>query len=366
MRLKILTSTLAILTVIFMFGCQDEQDSMSKEIPEYDGSLYQLEYGSFPSPKIAKDNPLTVQGVKLGRMLFYEKALSADGSQACASCHFQEFAFTDSARFSIGVRGKKGGRHAMNVFNMAWNENQFFWDGRAELLRHQSLLPIQDELEMDETLENVVAKLSIDQRYLDQFTRAFGEDKITSERISLALEQFMNSITSTNSKYDEFLLDTNVFDESEKRGLELFMTEYNPFFPEQSGADCQHCHSGFNFENDKYMNNGLDSDSEMSDLGREKATGNPSDKGKFKVTSLRNIAITAPYMHDGRFATLEEVVEHYNSKIKPSTTLDPALEQTREKGLFLTDRDKKDLVAFLKTLTDKELMTNPAYSNPFK
>ena len=346
---------------ILVVSCKDD-DNEPQGIVQ-DTTPYEMSIGGFPIPNIASDNELTVQGVKLGRMLFYEKMLSADGTQACASCHLQEFAFTDSAQFSIGVRGEKGGRHAMSVFNMAWNDNEFFWDGRAHLLRDQALLPIQDELEMDETLENVVAKLSASQMYKDQFIRVFGTDEVTSEKVSLALEQFMNSIISTNSKYDDFLSDSTVFSESEKRGFKLFNTEYNQFFPEQSGADCQHCHSGLNFENDQYMNNGLDAT--FADDGRGKATEDPADNGKFKVTSLRNIALTAPYMHDGRFNTLEEVVEHYNSQLQASSTLDPALEQTRETGLFLTEQDKKDLVAFLKTLTDKDLTTNSEYSTPF-
>jgi cytochrome c peroxidase len=353
---------IVISAFIFVVSCKDDEDNEPQGIV-LDSTPYTLSYGNFPPPNIASDNQLTVQGVQLGRMLFYEKMLSGDGKMACASCHIQEFAFTDTARFSTGIQGKKGGRQAMTVFNMAWHENEFFWDGRAHLLRDQSLLPIQDELEMDETLENVVAKLSESQTYKNQFIRVFGTDEITSVKISLALEQFMNSITSTNSKYDDFLTDSTVFTDSEKRGFKLFTTEYNPFFPEQSGADCQHCHSGLNFENDKYMNNGLDAT--FTDNGRGKATKDPADNGKFKVTSLRNIAVTAPYMHDGRFNTLEEVVNHYNSGIAASATLDPAIEQTREKGLFLTEQDKQDLVAFLKTLTDKDLSTNSNYSNPF-
>lgn len=364
MKLKILIFSILFTSIGVMVGCKDE-DAIELDTANHDTTPYQLMYGSFPTPTIAADNQLTLQGVKLGRMLFYEKMLSGDGTQACASCHLQEFAFTDTAKFSTGIRGHKGGRQAMTVFNMAWHGNGFFWDGRAHLLRHQALMPIQDELEMDETLENVVAKLSESQTYKDQFTRAFGSDEVTNKKISLALEQFMNSITSTNSRYDDFLSDTTVFNASEKRGFGLFTTEYNPFFPEKSGADCQHCHSGFNFENDKYMNNGLDSDGQFADDGREKATADARDKAKFKVTSLRNIALTSPYMHDGRFQSLEEVVEHYNSEIKASATLDRALEQTREKGLSLTEQDKTDLVAFLKTLTDKDLTTNPEYSSPF-
>lgn len=366
MKIKLITIELLFVSIlgIVIVGCKDNVTVEPNSV-NYDSTPYQLMYGNFPTPIIASDNLLTKQGVKLGRMLFYEKLLSGDNSQACASCHLQENAFTDTAQFSLGIRGKKGKRNAMSVFNMAWNDNKFFWDGRAHLLRHQSIMPIQDEFEMDETLENVIDKLSAIQMYKDQFVRAFGSNEINSEKISLALEQFMNSITSTNSKYDDFLNDSSKFNNSEKRGFKLFTTEYNPFFPEQSGADCQHCHSGYNFENDKYMNNGLDEDGQFSDQGRGEVTNQHTDVGKFKVTSLRNIAITAPYMHDGRFKTLEEVIDHYNSGIKASSTLDPALEQTRATGLFLDEQDKKDLVAFLKTLTDKELTTNPDYSSPF-
>lgn len=359
MKYKYLIISILITSTI---SCMDN-DHMDDV--KFDSTPYVIQTGSFPLPPIANDNKLTVQIVKLGRMLFYEKMLSGNGTQACASCHIQKFAFSDTSRFSIGIKGLPGKRQAMGVFNMAWHTNEFFWDGRAHLLRDQSLKPIQDELEMDETLDNVIAKLKGHKMYRNQFIRAFGTDEINSTRISLALEQFMNSIVSNNSKYDDYLKDSTVFNESEKRGLKLFITEYNPFFPDKSGADCQHCHGGFNFENNEYMNNGLDEESNLADFGREKVTGNPKDRGKFKVTSLRNVAITPPYMHDGRFKTLEEVIEHYNSGIKASATLDPALEQNRASGLQLTSQQKMDLIAFLKTLTDKSLQTNPEYMSPF-
>lgn len=350
-----------IISLMLMLSSCNGDDK--EPIVTQDETPYQLEYGNLPEPNLPEDNPLTVSGVALGRMLFYEKRMSKDGTQSCASCHMQAFAFTDTARFSTGVRGLKGGRQAMSVFNMAWHSNEFFWDGRAHLLRDQSLMPIQDELEMDETLDNVVLKLSLDQDYRDQFMRAFGSEEINAEKISLALEQFMNSIVSSNSKYDRYLNGEETLTESEERGRYLFFTEYSPFFPEKSGADCAHCHGGDNFENDSYMNNGLDSD--FDDLGREKVTANAENRGEFKVTSLRNIALTAPYMHDGRFSTLEEIVEHYNSGLKPSATLPAELERTREKGLQLSEEDKKALVAFLKTLTDDDLVSDSRYSDPF-
>ena len=252
----------------------------------------------------------------------------------------------------------------MSVFNMAWNDNGFFWDGRADLLRHQSLLPIQDDLEMDETLENVVNKLQTSGIYPKQFDRAFGTSQIDAILISKALEQFMNSIVSNNSKYDDYLAGKYNLTDQEERGRFLFFTEFNPGFPSESGADCQHCHGGANFENDNYMNNGLDDNSSITDIGRQDVTGLSKDKAAFKVTSLRNIELTAPYMHDGRFKTLEEVIDHYNL-VKTSNSLDPSFLQQLPNGLLLTSEDKQALVSFLKTLTDQTLISNPEYSNPF-
>jgi cytochrome c peroxidase len=356
-----------LLTVaVLIAACKKENNIDNTNTLVYDTTPYTLTYGIFAAPPIATDNKLTIQGVKLGRMLFYEKMLSSNNTQACASCHFQQFAFSDTARFSIGVKGLKGNRNAMSAVNMAWNTNGFFWDGRSELLRHQSLKPILDELEMNETLDNVIAKLNASESYKNQFFRAFGSNEITSNKISLALEQFMNSIVSSNSKYDKYVRKELSLDSSEERGRKLFFAEYNPNFPQISGADCAHCHAGDNFSNNKYMNNGLKTEAEMLDIGREKVTKMALDKGKFKVPTLRNIALTAPYMADGSLQTLEEVVEHYNSGIKASTTLDATLEYTRTGGgLKLTPQNKADLVAFLKTLTDTELIKDTRYGNPF-
>lgn len=335
------------------------------EPPVYDDTPYELVYGDLPNPRLPADNALTQQKVLLGRMLFHETMLSKDGSQACASCHLQADGFSDPLRFSLGVEGLPGKRQAMPVFNMAWHNNEFFWDGRAHLLRDQALLPIQDPLEMNETLDNVITKLSATKMYRDQFVRAFDSEAITADKVALALEQFMLSIVSYNSKYDRYLAGEEELTASEERGRILFELEYNPFFPESSGADCTHCHGGRNFENDQYMNNGLDSDADFTDIGREAVTQTPADRAKFKVPSLRNVAITAPYMHDGRFQTLEEVIDHYNEGIKYSSTVDPTVENTRESGLFLTEQDKTDLINFLHTLTDEVMMNEPAYQSPF-
>jgi len=351
-------------SLLFVLAC-NKDDEQPKEPVLHDETPFTLEYGALPAPDLPADNALTEQGVQLGRMLFYETMLSKDGTQSCASCHRQPDGFSDTLQFSVGVEMLEGKRQAMPVFNMAWHSNEFFWDGRAHLLRDQSLLPIQDPLEMNETLENVIAKLSDTEMYQDQFMRAFGSEEITSEKMSLAMEQFMLSIVSYDSKYDKYLAGDVQLTESEERGRILFETEYNPFFPDQSGADCAHCHGGANFENDQYMNNGLDSDANITDIGREEVTNDPNDKGKFKVPTLRNVALTAPYMHDGRFQTLEEVIDHYNEGIQESATTDITVLNTMDTGLFLDEQGKQDLINFLKTLTDDTFVNEPSYKTPF-
>lgn len=355
----------AVICTYAMIGCNQNTDEITEpyRIVTQDTTPYVIDPGSFPTPSFNGNTP-TIEGVRLGRMLFYEKALSKDNSISCGSCHLQEHAFTDPERFSEGVMGSRGMRQAMSVFNTAWHTNEFFWDGRAHLLRDQALKPIQDPLEMNETLPNVIEKLNADFKYPNQFIRAFGDALISEERIALALEQFMNSIVSNQSKYDQYLAGSAILSPSEERGRTLYFSEYNPSFPEQSGADCAHCHGGNNFDNNRYMNNGLDAEENQLDIGREEVTGLPEDRAKFKVPSLRNVALTAPYMHDGRFTTLLQVINHYDHGLKKSPTLDPALEYTTQTGLQLSEQDKQDLIAFLKTLTDSALITNEAYADP--
>lgn len=330
----------------------------------YDPTPYDLKIGNFPTPDLPADNPLTAAGVQLGRMLFYEKKLSKDGTQACAGCHQQKDAFSDIRQFSIGVEGLPGKRQAMAVMNLAWHQNGMFWDGRAPKARDQALKPIQDPLEMNETLDNVVAKLKADKQYTDQFIRAFGDAGITPERMGLAMEQFMLSIVSWNSKYDKFLRGEATLTDAELRGKELFFSEYNPATNEK-GGECFHCHAGHNFTNDKFMNNGLDAAPDVTDPGRQNVSGNAADRAKFKVPSLRNIEFTSPYMHDGRFATLEEVIDHYNTGVKQSPTVEFLLQYNMQPGgLQLSTQNKTDLIAFLKTLNDEDFRMNTAYKKP--
>jgi cytochrome c peroxidase len=307
----------------------------------------------FPQVTLPVDNPLTLQGVALGEKLFHDRRLSINSSQSCASCHSRGAAFSDPRQFSTGAEGQIGKRHAMPLFNLAW-EQSFFWDGRAKSLREQVLAPIQDPHEMNETLEHVVLKIA-DAK--EDFAAAFGSTEITPERIAKALEQYLLTLVSQESRFDRTVRKVAQMTEEEKRGLQLFVTEFDPARGLR-GADCFHCHGGTLFTDHQFKNNGLDL--VPADLGRMKVTGNPADRGKFKTPSLRNIAVTAPYMHDGRFATLEEVVEHYSSGVKRSETLDPNLAKHPDTGLQLTAEEKRALVAFLKTLTDEEFIAEPA------
>jgi cytochrome c peroxidase len=304
---------------------------------------------AFPVPELPADNPLIRERVALGRQLFHEVALSSDGTVSCASCHQTTAGFSDPRRFSQGVRGQAGARHAMPLLNLAW-KNSFFWDGRAPSLRAQSLMPIQDHNEMDETLTNVAAKLAATNNYPRRFEAAFGSPAITAEKIGLALEQFLLTLTSCDSKFDRASRGETTLAAEEQRGFELFMTEYDPR-TRQYGADCFHCHGGALFTDHQFHNNGLGVSD--GDPGRSKVTGRDADRGKFATPSLRNVALRAPYMHDGRFQSLEEVVDHYVAGVKRSPTLDPNLAKHPDGGMPLSPEDKQALVAFLKTLTDE-------------
>ncbi len=323
---------------------------------------------TFPIPDLPRDNPLTVERVTLGKTLFFDKQLSINNAQSCADCHAPEKAFSDGRRTARGAEGEFGPRNSMPLFNLAWKK-EFFWDGRASSLREQVLQPIQNPIEMHETLTNLVVKLRSSRReealtekseignrksemdYPALFTAAFGSPDITAEKISLALENYLLTLTSFNAKFDRVLRGEEKFTAEEQRGFELFSTEYDPRRG-QFGADCFHCHGGPLFQSQSFANNG--SDGAFKDIGREKVTGKASDRGKFAVPSLRNIALTAPYMHDGCFRTLEEVIEHYSTGVVRSATLDPNLAKHPDGGVPLTADDKRALVAFLKTLTDTQ------------
>jgi cytochrome c peroxidase len=311
---------------------------------------YPLSFSAFfPQPALPRDNPLTREGVRLGERLFHDRQLSVNDTQSCASCHREKTAFTDGRAVSLGAEGQLGTRNAMGLFNLAW-KSSYFWDGRAASLREQVLQPMQNPLEMHESLSNIVSKLTADADYPQLFADAFGTPEITADRIARTLEQFLLTQVSCDSKFDRVIAGEAKFTALEQRGFILFHTEYDPRRG-QFGADCFHCHGGPLFQSQSFANNGLDTN--FPDAGRFRVTGRAGDEGKFAVPSLRNVELTAPFMHDGRFKTLEEAVAHYCTGMKRSATLDPNLAKHPDGGVPLDEADQRALVAFLKTLTDE-------------
>jgi cytochrome c peroxidase len=313
------------------------------------------------------DNPITDGGATLGRALFYDKRLSANQTVSCSSCHQAEHGFSDPRRFSVGFDGRATGRNSMGLTNARYYLRQnFFWDERAATLEEQVLLPIQDQLEMGMTLDLLVTRLAAEPFYLELFTSAFGSPAVTSGRISRALAQFVRSIVSANSKYDQGVpVNFANFTQQERDGRAIF---------QGPAGGCATCHGSDNFvPGNTIFNNGLEYP--YLDKGLGGVTGLTADEGFFKVPSLRNIALTAPYMHDGRFATLEQVVEFYNSGVVNHPNLSPQLRQPPgppgsppppPRRLNLGAAQKAALVAFLKTLTDTGVTTDPKFADPFR
>ncbi|EAZ94735.1 cytochrome C peroxidase [Flavobacteria bacterium BAL38] len=293
-------------------------------------------------------NPLTEEGFQLGRNLFYDPILSRDNTISCASCHLQQTGFTHVDHdLSHGIDGKIGTRNSLTLQNLAWNKT-FMWDGGVNHLDVQYIHPITSEVEMDETMENVVKKLQEIPKYKELYKKAFGTDKVTGQLTLKALSQFVVMLTTSNSKYDKVVRKEEKFTEMEQKGYNIFK------------QNCASCHKEPLFTSDTFENNGLSVDPTLNDYGRMKITQIKSDSLKFKIPTLRNIEFTFPYMHDGRFKTLNEVIKHYNSGIKHSNTLSKQL----QKPMNLSDNERTELVAFLKTLSDKEFLYNPKYSYP--
>ena len=305
-------------------------------------------------------NPVTDPGATLGRVLFYDTRLSANNAISCGSCHVQKNAFVDPNRFSKGFEGKQTDRHAMSLVNLRYHvRGRFFWDERAGSLEEAVLVPMESKIEMGHDLTKLVEILAKDGKYPELFKKAFGDDKVTRERIGMALAQFLRAMVSYQSKYDEGLAqvtsgrdDFPNFTVQENRGKALFV------------RNCASCHlpgQDAHFGMITPSNNGLDQDHKTSDGGVGDVTLNPRQLGLFKSPSLRNVERTAPYMHDGRFSTLEQVIDHYSKEVKPHPNLDP-----RMRKLNFTDSEKAALVAFLKTLTDQKFLSDPKFSDPFR
>jgi cytochrome c peroxidase len=315
-------------------------------------------------------NPVTNDGATLGRVLFYDKKLSVNETVACASCHIQALGFTDDTAFSLGFEGGRTERHSMTLINARYYQRgRFFWDERATTLEEQVLIPFQDPVEMGMTLDQLLAAIDAQDYYLDLFNNAFGSPEVTSTKIAQALAQFVRSIVSYSSKYDEGRAIANLpgdnfvnFTAEENLGKNLFFRTIS-----NGGGACFGCHTteAFVSANRGPQNNGLDI--VTTDEGAGAVFNNPIFEGRFKTTSLRNIEWTSPYMHDGRFSTLEEVVEHYNSGIQAHPTLSPALTDANGDPVRLnfTDSEKAALVTFLRTLTDESIANEEKWSDPF-
>jgi cytochrome c peroxidase len=315
-------------------------------------------------------NPVTDWGATLGRVLFYDKIISINNSISCASCHKQNLAFSDDKVLSLGFAGGQTGRNSMSLINARYYpDGKFFWDERAATLEIQTLIPVQDHVEMGMNLDTLINRLKSKSHYPVLFQKAFGSELINNDRISRALSQFVRSIISYQSKFDQgraalnppadpILTPYSNFTAQENQGKQLF---FSPL------TNCGVCHGTETFTAPMPKNNGIENPSVDRGVG---AIVNLSlQDGNFKVSSLKNIELTAPYMHDGRFATLEQVIEHYNSGIQAHPNLAPQLRDPltgTPKRLNLTPAQKASLVSFLKTLTDNTITSDPKFNNPFR
>jgi len=340
--------------------------------PEPSGpSAYPLEIpGNWPKPNILPENPLTVEGVALGRKLFYDKMLSSNGTQACVDCHHQSNGFTDlGKKVSTGAFGDIGTKNSMPLHNLNWSSG-YFWNGRQPTLESLIQEPIEAHNEMHLKIDEAVIKVKADPNYPALFNAAFPNQGVSELTLRYAMAQFLRTIISANTAWDKIF--SQNFRNPEKLMNPAQARGYLAFIDENKG-DCFHCHSPIspflsNSNEREFANNGLDIN---PDTGYFKVTGNINDLGKFKTPSLRNLVFSAPYMHDGRFATLDEVLEHYNSGFKNSPNVDPVIltkhgdPNNNYKPIpRLTQQDKDDIIAFLMLITDSTLVTNPAFSKP--
>jgi len=336
----------------FLISCQKKEKDVEEKNPKL--TVVSLKYPNyFPDTKYnLKSYPLTKEGIELGKMLFYDPILSGDSTIACASCHLQKNAFSDSPkRFSNGVNGKQSQRNSFALFNLIFYP-YFFADGGVTHFDFIALAPMDNDREMNIELKEFIKKLNEHPIYSKKFQEVFQVEKITTKEFLYAINQFLSTLISANSDYDKYLQGAkNALSSDALEGLKIF---------EQK---CQSCHKAPLFTDFSFRNIGLDNLSK--DMGRMRITTKENDRGKFKVPSLRNLTLTAPYMQDGRFQTLEEVLNFYDTGVKNSPNLDPLLKQNKKLGIPLSPKEKEYLLAFLKGLEDKEFTNNPAFVNPF-
>ncbi|KGE85788.1 MAG: cytochrome-c peroxidase [Phaeodactylibacter xiamenensis] len=377
MKIPALPLFLALLTLTLFSACQEDNtgdptvcDNCPQEEPilaDYNPTDYSFDYlpDHFPNPILPPDNPMTEEGIALGRMLFYDPILSRDSTISCGSCHFQELSFTDGVAVSTGIDGQLGVRSSMPLVNLAFNPRGFFWDGRSATLEEQALVPIEDHREMDESWDVVEEKLRNHPDYPAKFREAFGIEYASEIDRNLAVKaiaQFERTMVSYQSRFDQVVWAQQGWPtEEEQMGRDLFFVEQA--LPTQEHPGCSHCHGSSLFTENNFFNNGISNVEDLEsfpDKGFGEVTGNIYDNGKFRAPTLRNIALTAPYMHDGRFATLEEVLDSYAAGGHGIANEDPNIQP-----FALSDEQKQAMIAFLNMLTDTSFVNNPAFSNPF-
>lgn len=343
-------------------GLTDRGQQSLTQLPYAPRAVEWVDPPGFSPMQIPVDNPLTEEGIALGRLLFYDPILSYDSTFSCGSCHQPGRAFTDAKAKSVGMRLRQGRRSAPSLLNVGYHAKGLFWDGRSPQLEEQALHPVVDSLEMGYSWEVIEARLRQHPRYPALFRAAFGiADRRAIDRglTTKALAQFQRTLVSYDSHFDRVMRKEASFTESEKRGWAIFF-DASPTLPQ---AECNHCHINPLFTDLSYANNGLDEVDDLTkfpDPGRGAITGVRGHNGQFKVPTLRNIALTAPYMHDGRFRSLEEVIDHYAAGGHYAENVNPNV-----RTLALSAADKRDLLAFLHTLTDSSALRKPAYQNPF-
>ncbi len=367
---------LLITFSLFTFLCCEKeptppQDDLLTHI-EYNPIPYEIEYPIYtqlidnreviiPKMPIPEDNPLTTDGIELGRHLFYDNILSADNTMSCSSCHLPKGSFTDNLAVSLGIDGIAGKRSSMSLLNVGFYDNGLFWDGRSQTLEDQALLPVEDEIELHNSWNVIVPKLKESELYKPLFRKAFGikkVDEINKELAAKAIAQFERSIVSFESKFDQFLQGKVFLDDDELYGFEMYIDA-----PDVTDAQCAHCHNLPLMTSNDYFNNGLQEANTFDDFA-DKGLGAitvSTQNGFFRAPTLRNIELSAPYMHDGSLLTLDEVIEHYASGGKHSPSKDPLLDD-----IHLTEYDKQALKKFLLSLTDHKIINEERLQNPFE
>jgi cytochrome c peroxidase len=348
--MKNLKVVVSILITFTSLSCKKKTKVAEEEVKP-PAPIYDITFNvpnGWPQPNYNfTNNPLTADGFELGRKLFYDPLLSKDNTISCGSCHQQFAGFAHAAHnVSHGIFDKMGNRNTPGLFNLNWNTS-FMWDGGINHIEVMPLAPIQNPVEMDETVSNVISKLSADAKYKALFNKAYGSEEVTSQKMLRALAQFMGMLVSNNSEYDKYKNGSITWEttSAKYKGYQIFLQK------------CNSCHKEPLFTDYSYRNNGLPPSTTLKDSGRYHITSDINDLYKFKVPSLRNIGMTSPYSHDGRFELITEMLDHYSSGILQSATLDPALQY----GFTLSASEKSDVFEFLKTLNDNTFKTDSRF-----